>query len=683
MINEFLNTSIKNLKGVGDKRACALLRLDIKTVEDALNFFPRDYEDRTSIKRICDCAHGENVCIRATVISSVKCNYVRKNLIIYTVRVTDGLLNMDMTWFNNRYIEDMLKQGEEYIFFGRYEQFPKRQMTSPIFEKPGVNRLIGKIVPVYSLTAGITQKLLADLTFEALKLSEDSLKETLPESVRKKAGLCEINYAYKNIHFPENREAADAAKKRFIFEELFTTQLALAQIKKDREKKIATPILDTLCIKEFLSSLPYELTEGQKKALSDILTDMKKSVPMSRLVQGDVGSGKTIVAAGAMFAAIKNGMQAALMAPTEILATQHFESLSPLFNKFGIKTELLLGSLAKAQKNAAVKRIENGEARAIIGTHALLSSGVNYNRLGLVITDEQHRFGVNQRKVLIDKGENPHSLIMTATPIPRSLALILYCDLDVTPIKELPPGRKPVKTLVVGEKMRQRVWDFVKKEVASGGQVYIVCPLVEDSETLDLKSVTKFSDELKNKVFKELRTAFVHGKMKAADKDAVMADFAAGKIDILVATSVIEVGVNVPNASVMVIENAERFGLSQLHQLRGRVGRGNKEAYCILFPKGNNEITKKRMEVISKTNDGFVISEEDLKLRGPGDFFGTMQHGLPPFKVANLYEDIDILAETTVFVKKIMEEDPNLLKEENDGLKCKIFRLFKNNITFS
>lgn len=683
MINEVMNKSIKELKGVGDKRASALLRLNLKTLGDVLNFFPRSYEDRTVLKRICDCTHGENAAVRATVISPVKCNYVRKNLIIYSVRVTDGLLNMDITWFNIRFIEGAIKQGEEYIFYGKFEQFPKRQMTSPIFEKPGVNRQIGKIVPVYPLTAGVTQKLVSELTMQALRIAGASLLETIPDRIRREAELCEINYAYKNIHFPESRHAAEIAKHRFVFEELFVTQLALMQIKKDREKKTALPILDTSHMKEFLAALPYELTNAQKKALSDILSDMKKEVPMSRLVQGDVGSGKTIVAAGAMFACIKNGMQAALMAPTEILAAQHFESLAPLFDKFGIKVELLLGSLAKAKKLEVYERLKSGETQAIIGTHALLSDGVHYKKLGLVITDEQHRFGVNQRKVLIDKGKNPHSLIMTATPIPRSLALILYCDVSVTQIRELPPGRKPVKTLVVNEKLRQRVWNFVNKEVAAGGQVYIVCPLVEESETLDLKSVTKYADELKNKIFKNLKVGFVHGKMKSAEKDAVMGKFSRGELDILVATSVIEVGVNVPNASIMIIENAERFGLSQLHQLRGRVGRGQKEAYCILFPKNSNEITQKRMEVMSKTSDGFVISEEDLKLRGPGDFFGTMQHGLPPFKMANLYEDVDVLAETTGYVRKIMLDDPELLKEENRQLKEKISSLFNNNITFS
>lgn len=683
MINEVLNESIKKLKGVGDKRACALLRLNIKTVGDMLSFFPREYEDRTKIKRISECAHGENVCVRATVISPVKCNYVRKNLIIYSARVTDGLINMDVTWFNIRFIENAIKPGEEYIFFGKFEQFPKRQITSPIFEKPGVNRQIGKIVPVYPLTSGITQKMMIDLAQQALSLTKGKLSETLPQNVITKAGLCEINYAYKNIHFPESLETKNAARHRFVFEELFSLQLALMQIKKDREVKKAQPIKDTSCMKEFLAQLPFELTNAQKNALRDILSDMKKSVPMSRLIQGDVGSGKTIVAAGAMFAAIKNGMQAALMAPTEILATQHFESLSPLLLKFGIKTKLLLGSLTKSKKKEILSEIESGEVSAIIGTHALLSENVKYKNLGLAITDEQHRFGVNQRKTLLDKGQNPHSLIMTATPIPRSLALILYCDLDVTQIKELPPGRKPVKTIVANESLRARVWGFVNKEVLSGGQVYIVCPLVEESENLDLKSVTLFADELKNSIFKNLKTGFVHGKMKAADKESVMNAFAKGDIDILVATSVIEVGVNVPNASIMIIENAERFGLSQLHQLRGRVGRGQKEAYCILFPKSSNEITKKRMEVMKETGDGFIISEEDLKLRGPGDFFGTMQHGLPPLKTANLYEDIDVLSETTSFVKEILEKDPHLLSDENRQISAKISSLFNNNITFS
>lgn len=683
MINDVLKNSIKTLRGVGEKRACALLRLNIKTVGDMLAFFPRDYEDRTNFKKISECMHGENVCVKATVISPVKCNVIRKNLTIYSVQVTDGLLNMEMTWFNNRFIDGMIKKGEEYAFFGRFEQFPKRRITTPVFEKIGVNRAVGKLVPIYPLTSGITQKIMADLAMQSLNLVNSSLSESLPDYIRKKEQLCEINYAYKNIHFPENSDAAKRAKQRFVFEELLILQLALMRIKSERNEKKATPVLNTSCAEDFLNTLDFELTGGQKKALADVLDDMQKEKPMSRLIQGDVGSGKTVVAAAAMFVAIQNGMQAALMAPTEILAAQHYESLAPLFLKFGIKTELLLGSLSAAKKREAYEKIKSGEVMATVGTHALLSEGVVYKNLGLVITDEQHRFGVNQRKALADKGKNPHTLIMTATPIPRSLALVLYCDLDVSSIKELPPGRKPVKTYALGEKMRQRIWRFVDKKVSEGGQAYIVCPLVEESESLDLKSVTSFANELKNKIFRHLKTGFVHGKMKPKEKEKIMADFAEGKIDILVATSVIEVGVNVPNASVMIIENAERFGLSQLHQLRGRVGRGQNEAFCILFCGSLNEVTAKRMEVISKTNDGFVISEEDLKLRGPGDFFGTVQHGLPPLKYANLYEDMDVLAKTTVYVREILKDDPELTSKKNKMLKEKISSLFNNNITFN
>ena len=460
-------------------------------------------------------------------------------------------------------------------------------------------------------------------------------------------------------------------------------QAALFMLKGRRDKLSAIPIKECSEMPDFINSLPFALTNAQNRVLSEIIADIKKDTPMNRLVQGDVGSGKTIIAACTMFAAAKNGMQSALMAPTEILATQHYESLNSLFGPLGISVELLTGSMTAKAKKEALLRIKSGESVVIVGTHALFSEQVEFNNLNLVITDEQHRFGVNQRKLFSDKGTNPHTLVMTATPIPRTLALVVYGDLEVSAIDELPPGRQKIDTYPVGEDMRERIYTFIRKEVAAGHQAYIVCPLVEESEQLDLKSVTEYAQTLSDKIFPDLSVAFLHGKMKASQKDTVMTHFAAGDIDVLVATSVIEVGVNVPNATIMVVENAERFGLSQLHQLRGRVGRGKDKAYCILFNQSKQAYALERMEVMKRTNDGFIIAEKDLELRGPGEFFGTRQHGLPPLTIANLYSDLDVLTETTKAVRTLLDEDPALSLPQNQPILAKIREIFKQNITFS
>ncbi|MBQ3225975.1 MAG: ATP-dependent DNA helicase RecG, partial [Clostridia bacterium] len=509
------------------------------------------------------------------------------------------------------------------------------------------------------------------------------LSDPLPEYIRKQYDLTDIYDAYKQIHFPESATALEQARRRFVFEEFFFLQTALFRLKGRREKLNGEPIEIHPELKNFVGSLPFALTNAQKRVLTEILTDMKKDTPMNRLVQGDVGSGKTAVAACAMFSCAKSGMQAAFMVPTEILAAQHFESIAPLFSAFGIKTELITGSMSAGARRKAQERIASGESSVCIGTHALFSEQMEFQHLNLVITDEQHRFGVNQRKQLGDKGTNPHTLVMTATPIPRTLALAVYGDLDVSAIDELPPGRQIIDTYPVGEDMRKRIYAFIRKEVNAGHQAYIVCPLVEDSEVLDLKSVTNYAEELKNDVFPDLSVAFLHGKMKAAEKDEIMRQFAEKGIDILVATSVIEVGVNVPNATVMVVENAERFGLSQLHQLRGRVGRGKDKSYCILFNQSQQDYAKERMEVMRRTNDGFIIAEKDLELRGPGEFFGTRQHGLPPLKIANLYSDTDVLAQTTAAARALLVDDPLLKKPENSKILEKIQQIFQKNITFS
>ncbi len=681
--HELLSSDIRFVKGVGEKRASAFYSLGIHTAGDLLAHYPRTYEDRTVYKKIIECEHDETVCIRATVSSALRKNVIRKNMTIYTAKLSDGTGVIEAVWFNMRFLDNQIKVGSEFVFYGKIQTSPKKRIQTPVFEKIGTQKQTGRIVPVYPLSSGLTQKIISASVSDVLNRANGTIKDPIPEAIRKKYNLCDIEKAYRQIHFPTSAKELEYARHRFIFEELFFMQAALFMLKGRRDKLSAIPIKECSQMPDFIKSLPFPLTSAQNRVLSEIITDIKKDTPMNRLVQGDVGSGKTIIAACTMFAAAKNGMQSALMAPTEILATQHYESLNKLFSPLGISVELLTGSMAAKAKKEALTRIKNGESIVIVGTHALFSEQVEFNNLNLVITDEQHRFGVNQRKLFSDKGTNPHTLVMTATPIPRTLALVVYGDLEVSAIDELPPGRQKIDTYPVGEDMRARIYAFIRKEVAAGHQAYIVCPLVEESEQLDLKSVTEYAKTLSDEIFPDLSVAFLHGKMKASQKDAVMTHFAAGDIDVLVATSVIEVGVNVPNATIMVIENAERFGLSQLHQLRGRVGRGSAKAYCILFNQSKQTYALERMEVMKRTNDGFIIAEKDLELRGPGEFFGTRQHGLPPLTIANLYSDLDILTETTKAVRTLLEEDPTLTLPQNQPILTKIREIFKQNITFS
>ena len=486
----------------------------------------------------------------------------------------------------------------------------------------------------------------------------------------------------KNIHFPEDFESYNIARERFVFEELLILQLALSGHKDENTQKDSVKFDDIMCVREFTDSLPFPLTNAQKRVLNEILKDTKSGKMMNRLVQGDVGSGKTAVAAAAIYAAVKNGHQAAMMAPTEILATQHAETLAQFFKGMNINVVMLTGSMKAKDKRLAYDMIATGAADVIVGTHAIIQEAVEYNDLALVVADEQHRFGVEQRAKLAAKGNNPHMLIMSATPIPRTLALILYGDLDISIIDELPPGRKPVKTYAVGENMRQRIFAFLEKNVNDGMQAYVVCPLIEETEKSDLQNAEALAEKLQS-VFPNFKVGLMHGRMKPKLKEEIMDEFVRGEIKILVSTTVIEVDVNVPNANIMVIENAERFGLSQLHQLRGRVGRGGDQAYCILFAHGNNEVTKKRMETMTISNDGFYISEQDLKLRGPGDFFGTRQHGLPEMKIANLFEDRDILAVSQMAAKKILEEDPDLSGGKYKGLKKRADKIIASGIVMN
>ncbi len=667
---------IKSLAGVGDARAKSFEKRGIKSVEDLLYFFPRGYEDRKDTKEICDCRAGENVCIKGRLLSSVSERRIRHNMVIYAAIVEDDTGALTAIWYNNKYIKNQLERGATYIFFGKIKETRgKLEIINPIFERPDKNKYTGRIVPLYPLTGKLTQKIVQTAMESAFR-EMGELKEYLPHEIREKYKLAELNFSMRNIHFPDSFDNYRIARRRFVFEELFTLQLALLLKRGRIKKEKRAPFSDTACRDEMIKKLPFSLTNAQKRVISEISADFLKDTPMNRLVQGDVGSGKTAVAAVSMYIAAKNGYQSAIMAPTEILATQHYETFSEFFEGTGFRVCLLTGSTKGKKK--IYEEIENGGYDVIVGTHALIQKDVVYKNLGLTITDEQHRFGVNQRAELADKGENPHVLVMTATPIPRTLAFILYGDLDISVIDELPPGRKPVKTYAVGEGMRKRIYAFLKKEIDKGYQGYVVCPLIEETESMDLKNASDIKDRLRE-IFPDITVGLMHGKMKAKEKDAIMHAFLSGEIKILVSTTVIEVGVNVPKGNIMIIENAERFGLSQLHQLRGRVGRSSAQAHCILFFNlANNDVTKKRMETMCMSNDGFYISEQDLKLRGPGDFFGTRQHGLPDLKVANLFEDMEILKEAQEAVGFVLEKDPELLKYQ--GLKKRIEKMFSEKI---
>ena len=655
--------SIKYVKGVGEARAKLLSKLGICTVDDAINFFPRDYQDRSILKKITEIEDGEECGVRATLVSDVSESRPRRNLSIIKTLVSDGTAFLGLTWFNQSYIKNNLKNGVEYIFFGKVKKTGMRlEMNSPVIEtveRFGQNT--GRIVPVYSLTKGLTQTHLRRLTENAIGLVKDNFEETLPQDVRESYNLSQLGSSYEEIHFPQSFQHMEQARRRLVFEELLILQLGLLRSKGNSTEQKGNK-LKPIGINPLISKLTFELTSAQERVFEEIRNDMESDRKMNRLVQGDVGSGKTIIAVMAIYLAAKNEYQSAFMVPTEILAEQHYKSVEPLLEQFGIKVRLLTGSTKKKEKEEIKAMTKEGKVDVLIGTHAILEDDTEFYKLGLVITDEQHRFGVRQRAKLSVKGENPDLLVMTATPIPRTLSLVLYGDLDVSIIDELPPERKPIDTYAVNESFRERIYTFIKKNVAEGRQAYIVCPLVEDSEEIEAESAEGLAERIRDNELKDLRVGLIHGKMKSAEKEKVMRGFVNGQLDVLVSTTVIEVGVNVPNATLMVIENAERFGLSQLHQLRGRVGRGKYKSFCVLFNQSKSEISRQRMDIMTSTNDGFVISEKDLELRGPGDVFGVRQHGLPELKIANLYRDMDILADVQKAVKYII--DGNLLIDD-------------------
>ena len=663
------NSPVSLLKGIGEQRERKLQKLGISTIEDLLTHYPREYKDRSEILKIADLPMEET----STFLAQVKeeGQNSRHGRLVYTrMKVYDETGSVGVLWYNQPYMKNSLKIGEWYLFSGKLQKkYGRTEILSPEVERIGENFAGGRIIPVYPASEGISQKMLRNLMEDALSQMSGGMREELPLWLRKKYKLAERNFAIENIHFPKTEQGFYDARRRLVFEELFLLQAALYQLKHTLEDSGEGILLKKKkALQEGENMLPFALTGAQKRVLQEIEKDMTSGKIMNRLIQGDVGSGKTAVAIVTAYWAIQNGYQAAIMAPTEVLANQHFASFQKIFEPAGIKVVLLTGSLKAKEKREALEMVKNGEARMIVGTHAVIQKGVEYHKLGLAITDEQHRFGVRQRSTLADKGQNVHTLVMTATPIPRTLALILYGDLDISIIDELPPGRQKIDTSAVDSRYHQRIYTFIQKHVKEGRQTYVICPMIEENEKLEVQNVLDYTEELIREL-PDCRVACVHGKMKAKEKQGIMDDFAAGKIDVLVSTTVIEVGINVPNATIMLIENAERFGLAQLHQLRGRVGRGSEKSYCILVSDTKTKIAKERMKTMTESEDGFVISEKDLKLRGPGEFFGIRQHGLPELKIADLYQDMPILKEAQTAAAELLEKDRFLEAEEHLLLK--------------
>ena len=672
-----LTDPITILKGIGPTMAKRFAALNIYTLGDLICHFPRGYEDRTKLLPIEKMEVDVPACFKAMVMNTPRTAHIRKGLDLTRVQVADLTARLTLTFFNNKFAAEQLQYGREYIFYGTLTgDFVGYNMTNPVFEaldsQPVTTR---RVLPIYPLTAGLSNAAMLKAVRQALSIC-DTPAEIIPESVRREFGILDAQRAYYAIHEPANMAEAELAKKRLIFEEFFVFSAGLSLMRSSRAEKKTIPYKN-LNLSSFVNALPFSLTGAQNRAIHEIVSDFASGAPMNRLVQGDVGSGKTMVAAAAAYLAIQNGHQAALMAPTEILAEQHHHSLSKLLTPLGIRTALLTGSMTPKQKGAVRTALENGEIDLAIGTHALLSDATQFADLGLVIADEQHRFGVAQRAKLSAKGSDPHLLVMSATPIPRTLALLMYGDLEVSIIDELPPGRKAVDSFLVNESYRARINAFIRKQVQEGHQCFVGCPAVEENEDLGIKAATVWAETLQKTVFPDLRILLIHGQMKGAEKEATMAAFARGEADVLVATTVIEVGVDVPNATLMVIEDADRFGLSQLHQLRGRVGRGGHQSYCILTSHNRNPETLARLKALCKTTDGFKIAEEDLKMRGPGDFFGARQSGLPTFRVANLSMDLQTLKDAQAASARWIDTEGTADTPEAIALRQRIGTLFQ------
>ncbi len=662
------STDIQYLKGVGEKRAVVLRKKGIDTVGALLRYYPRAYLDWTDITDIANAPLYENVCIRAKILDAAA-ETKRSGIILYSFTVEDATSQMTVVLWGQKFLAESMRVGREYLFYGKINGgILFKQMSSPKIVPVSQTG----IEPIYLASKDLSSKQIKNLIKTAVK--EVRLSETLPEEIRIKNNLCTIDYAIENIHFPSCREAFLKAQGRLVFEELFVLRTGLTLLKSKKGQR-AGCVIERGYLADFKVLLPFSITSAQERVIKECMRDMFSGIPMARLVQGDVGSGKTVVAAALMFACAKNGFQSALMAPTEILATQHYKTLLNITENTGIRCALLIGSLKKKEKDAIKQSLKNGEIDVIVGTHALLTKDVEFKALGFVVTDEQHRFGVDQRGLLSSKGKNPHTLVMSATPIPGTLGLILYGDLDISIVDEYPAGRQKIDTYLVDTSYRTRIYNYIKKFLNEGRQGYIVCPLVEEKEEVDITSAKEYYVNLTEGEFKDYSLGLLHGKMTSNEKEKVMEQFQKGEIQLLIATTVIEVGIDVPNAAVMVIENAERFGLSQLHQLRGRIGRGQHKSDCILVTDNTSDETLKRLEIIKKSNDGFRIADEDLRLRGPGDFLGSRQHGLPPMKIADLFADRRILELAGKEAEILLKTDPDL--EKNPALRQEIFELYK------
>lgn len=665
---------ITYLKGVGPKRAELYRKLGIETAEQLIELYPRDYVDLTAPVTVAQAHIGEVCAFRAFVMSKKSPFNEYARMALYKAELSDGTGNITAVFFNTKYAFGRLETGREYIFYGKITGDEiRKQIGTPLFVDVSENVLM----PKYPLTAGLSNNMVSANIKTALQ--QVTVAESLPQPLIEKLGLLPRETAVRQIHFPRTRQEYTEARHRLVLEELLTLKLGLSMMKR-RGREHTGAVMKPADITPLWRALPFEPTNAQKNAVRDCIADMQREFPMNRLIQGDVGSGKTLVAAAAAYFAFLNGHGTMVMAPTEVLAQQHYKTFTEMLSGLGVRVELLSGSLTVKEKNDVRRRAESGEIDVLIGTQALIQKTSAMSSARLVIVDEQHRFGVSQRSTLAEKGKAPHILAMSATPIPRTLALIIYGDLDVSILGEMPKGRLPVKTYAVDGSFRQRVYNFIKKHIAAGRQAYIVCPLVESSEGKSEKaSAIEYYDRLVNGDFRDIPTGLLYGKLKQSEKEQVMSDFKAGKLKLLVSTTVIEVGIDVPNAVVILIENAEQFGLSQLHQLRGRVGRGSEQSFCVLMTDNRSDYTKARMDAMVRTTNGFEIAQEDLELRGPGNFFGREQHGLPPLKVADIADDAGLLTEADRVSAAILSADPQLTRPENELLRRNVERLFGGN----
>ena len=675
-----LDAPIDSLKGIGAKTKQTFEKAGIETLEDLIHYYPREYERYEAPIPVMELKEGMYAAVSGRLLAPLQTRYVR-GLSITSGLFGDGLENILVSWFNMPYLKNSLRSGVPYIFRGRIKAKGDRLILEQpaVFKPEQYQAVIGTMLPVYTLVKGMTNQMVTKAIRQVLE-HQGLLTEHLPDAIRERYQIAEYNFSLEQIHFPKSEEGLREARKRLVFDEFFFFLLQLRGLKNARQKEQnqfeirEVPEPETL-----IQSLPYSLTGAQKRVWETIREELQQNTVMARLIQGDVGSGKTIVSILAMVMTAANGLQSALMVPTEVLARQHYASFQELMEKngFAFQAVLLTGSMTAKQKREAYAKIESGEASVIIGTHALIQEKVNYHSLALVITDEQHRFGVRQREMLSEKGVFPHTIVMSATPIPRTLAVILYGDLDISVINEMPANRLPIKNCVVDVSYRKKAYEFIRKEVETGHQAYVICPMVEESEAMDAENVVEYTEVLRTELPPAFCIEYLHGKMKPKEKNEIMERFLANEIQVLVSTTVIEVGVNVPNATVMMVENSERFGLAQLHQLRGRVGRGGAQSYCIFLHKLDGKQIRERLDILCKSNNGFEIANRDMQLRGPGDLFGVRQSGMLDFALADIYSDADTLKQANEAIGKLLKEDPKLQREENASLKRRYEQLLQ------